>query len=69
MRRFAGVTRDDYEFLLERVALNVAGEANRAIDRWKALERQGWDLTVLGALDGSHMVALGCRYRADECCA
>jgi hypothetical protein len=62
VKRFAGVSRSDYEFFVERVDLRSSGAANRAIDRWRRLERDGWDVMALGHVDGSHMIGLGCRY-------
>jgi hypothetical protein len=32
------------------------------LDEWKALQRRGWDCTVLLAPDAKTLVGLGCRY-------
>ena len=55
---FAGI-RPELETFLERAPMN---QAPAALDRWKQLEENGWEVTALGAVDGSHLIGLGCRY-------
>ena len=55
---FAGLY-SELETFLERVPMR---HAVWALDRWKQLEREGWDVTALGATDGTHLIGMGCRY-------
>lgn len=47
------------DWFVERVSM---AEATKALDRWKVLQREGWDVTALGAVDGTHLIGLGCLY-------
>jgi hypothetical protein len=60
---FAGIRPEDVASFIERVDL-TSGNANAlsALDRWKELQREGWDVEALCAEDGSHMIGLGCLY-------
>jgi hypothetical protein len=57
--RFGGVDARAYDFALER----STPPDPRALERWKRLKREGWDVEALVAVDGSTMVILACRYR------
>ena len=57
---FAGASAREYSFWLERVEpIDPA-----ALDRWKALSREGWDVTALvdEPPPGTHLIGLGHRY-------
>ena len=59
---FAGVRPGEVECFIERVP---AREAAAAIDRWRELQREGWDIEALTYDDGgqvTELVGLGCRY-------
>jgi hypothetical protein len=56
--RFAGTNSGSYDFFLER----STPPDPACLDRWKALQDEGWDVEALVAEDGSTMVGLGCRY-------
>lgn len=64
MRAFAGIAPElELESFLERVP---ASDAGAALERWRELELEGWDVTALTAEDGGQvleLVGLGCRYR------
>jgi hypothetical protein len=51
------------EFFIERVP--VDHHFGNQLDRWKALQRRGWNVSVLTNGDGT-AVALGCRRREAE---
>lgn len=58
---FAGLSLA-YEFFVERVRpVDPA-----ALDRWKALESEGWDVTALVDAQATTMVGLGFRYARSE---
>jgi hypothetical protein len=57
-RAFAGVLPEDVECFIER----SSPPDPDCLPRWKALQREGWDVEALVAEDGSTMVGLGCRY-------
>jgi hypothetical protein len=59
---FAGVHPEDVEFFLER----VTPPTGEALDRWKDLQLQGWDVTALVDAEATTMVGLGCRYAVAE---
>jgi hypothetical protein len=63
VRTFAGIGPGLVESFLERVELAGAGKVAAALERWRELELEGWDVTALGAVDGSHLIGLGFRYR------
>lgn len=68
-----------YEFFIERIALgpgaksnkarsnrggNMSGEVVQAIERWKQMKREGWDVDALTYDDGGQvttLIGLGCR--------
>jgi hypothetical protein len=55
---FAGLTPDVAFFIERTTPIEPA-----ALDRWKALEGEGWDVTALVDEQATTMVGLGCRYR------
>lgn len=62
MTRFAGITREGYEFFIERIDPR---DFPAASDRWKQLRSEGWDVEALGCDDGGQVttiIGLGCRY-------
>lgn len=62
MTTFAGTRPEAVAFLLERVDLADKAATDQAFERWRLLEREGWDVTALVDVEETHMVGLGCCY-------
>jgi hypothetical protein len=58
---FAGLSQD-VEFFIER----TTPVEPAALERWKALEGEGWDVTALIDDQATTMVGLGWRFRPDR---
>lgn len=67
MRPFGGLNPEQIETFVERVELQ--GEFVDALDRWRAMRGEGWDVTALTVEDGGQLIALvglGWRYALER---